>query len=282
MAARTGSPRAATGAVEARPAEAAGEAEARLQVHAQGAPCWVSLMTTDLPAAADFYAALLGWEFAPGPKRLGPYVRATVDGLPVAGIGEVDPGLGFPVEWVTYFAAEHADSVAARVREHGGTLALGPMDSEQAGRIAVGADPDGAVFGIWEGREHPGWQLRNTPGASVWSELSAPSVARSVAFYTGVFRCGHLVGFAPHGDRAVLTADGGALAGIHRGAEGERRRWRTYFAVPDLDAAVRRAIALGGSQDQHQPRFRLAPEEAPGEEAYLRDPQGGPFTLVQR
>jgi predicted enzyme related to lactoylglutathione lyase len=240
--------------------------------HTQGAPCWVSLMTTDLDAAQDFYARLFSWDYTPGPLRLGPYARATVDGRPVAGIGVVDARLGFPVDWVTYFAADSADEVAGRIRDCGGTVALGPLDSDAAGRLVVASDPDGAVFGVWEGHAHLGWAVRDEPGTAAWSELATLDVARAVEFYTGVFGSTEVHRFDGAGERTLLAgADGIAVAGVHRAGPDEAPAWRVHFAVSDLAEAERTARGLGARSDVPSCAGSLS----------LRDPHGGPFALVQ-
>jgi predicted enzyme related to lactoylglutathione lyase len=246
----------------------------------QGTPCWVSLMAHDLDAACAYYASLFGWEYERGPDRLGPYVRATVDGLLVAGIGQFEETADFPVDWITYFSADSADEVAQRIRDCGGTVALGPLDSTDAGRLAVAADPAGAVFGAWEPRMHSGWQLSRVPGSVVWSELRTPSVLDSADFYAKSFGLAAVEdGRAEigHEDGAMLLRYGGhRVAGIREaGPEDPRPRWRVYFAVADLDMAVKSAIELGGSLE------RSFPPACYGEVAFLRDPQGGPFALVR-
>jgi hypothetical protein len=52
-----------------------------------------------------------------------------------------------PPNWGVYFAVDDADASAAKAQELGGSLFMGPMDIEP-GRMAVLADPIGAVFNI--------------------------------------------------------------------------------------------------------------------------------------
>ncbi|RAG87596.1 VOC family protein [Streptacidiphilus pinicola] len=240
----------------------------------------MSLMAHDLDAACAYYAALFGWEYQHGPDRLGPYVRATLDGLMVAGIGQFEEAAGFPVDWITYFSVDSADESAQRIRDCGGTVALGPLDSTDAGRLVIAADPSGAVFGAWEPRAHTGWQLRRAPGAVVWSELRTTAVLDSADFYAKSFGLAAVEdGRAQIGreDDAILLRYGGhRVAGIRAaGPEDPRPRWRVYFAVSDLDVAVKSATALGGTLERSLPPARY------GDAAFLRDPQGGPFALVQ-
>ncbi|MEY9872637.1 putative enzyme related to lactoylglutathione lyase [Streptacidiphilus sp. MAP12-33] len=247
----------------------------------QGTPCWVSLMAHDLDAASAYYADLLGWEFQRGPGRLGPYVRATVNDLFVAGIGQLNDSVDFPVEWITYFAVDSADEIAGRVRDCGGTVALGPMDSvDDAGRLVIAADPAGAVFGLWQPRVHYGWQLRRAPGSVVWSELRTPSPLDSSDFYAKVFGLAAVeAGLAEigHEDGAILLRYGGhRVAGIREAGEDDPRpRWRVYFSVADLEASVKTAVELGGCLEYSPPPARY------GTSVFLRDPQGGQFALVR-
>lgn len=257
---------------------------------AQGIPCWASLMARDPAAAQDFYGRLLGWGFAAGPASLGPYTRAVVYGLPVAGIGALPDTPGLSTDWITYFAADSADEVALRIRDTGGTVALGPMDADRSGRLAIAADPDGAVFGVWEGREHLGWARQHTPGAVAWSELATTEAERAGRFYEGVFGS-TAVESAPgrksakverDQDTVLLRVDGHTVAGIRQlpplaepGDPTDRPRWRIFFAVTAVDPVVRRALELDGSVEQPARDTRY------GRVALLRDPEGGPFGIAE-
>ena len=56
--------------------------------------------------------------------------------------------------------------------------------------MAVFADPVGAVFGLWQPKEHIGAQLANEPGTYCWSELITTDLDASKAFYGAVFGWG--------------------------------------------------------------------------------------------
>ncbi|MEU9132127.1 VOC family protein [Kitasatospora sp. NPDC048540] len=252
---------------------------------AQGTPCWVSLMTTDLAGATEFYGALLGWEFEPGPDRLGAYVRAVLNGAKVAGLGVTPPGTAYPVEWTTYFAVDSADQVAQRIRECGGTVAVGPLTADRAGRLAIASDLSGAVFGIWEAAGHLGWEVVGEAGAPAWSELATADDEGAAGFYRAVL--GRAVvaadpcagpGAADDGvDGARLPVGGRPVAGIRHStdAAGGPSRWRVHFTVADTDLTVHRALDLGGS-------LQIGPYDTPfGRVARLADPQGGRFSVVR-
>lgn len=75
------------------------------------------ILTTDLQAAADFFAALFGWRME---RSTDDYVMFHVEGGMGGGIQLVDepPGLGL----MTYVQVEDIPTTLARVRALGGTV----------------------------------------------------------------------------------------------------------------------------------------------------------------
>ncbi|MEU2392611.1 VOC family protein [Streptomyces sp. NPDC007369] len=217
-----------------------------------GAPCWVSLATHDLAAAEEFYRAVLGWEFRG--SRLGEEFRvALAGGEPVAGVGAVVARLGVPTAWTPYFAVGDADVTAARIRERGATMAVGPL-ALPTGRAALAADREGAVFGFWEGEVVPRWGTgRDGP---VWVELHARDPFAAAVFYGEVlgwaderpgsldvaYEQGHVV--VRRGTRTVARID--AEAAEAAPDPQARPRWQVHFTVTDLDAVADRAVRHGG------------------------------------
>jgi predicted enzyme related to lactoylglutathione lyase len=248
---------------------------------ARGAPCWVSLMTRDLPTAEAFYHAVLGWEYRPGFQP--DYSLALVNDTPVAGIGALAPTMEFPVSWTSYFAVDSADQVADRIRERGATVAVGPLKFGK-GRVAWAADPAGAVFGIWEGEVDPRWRVSRKNGAPAWLELRTRDAFASAIFYGEVFQWEtddpERYDVRYEHDRVILRIAGHSVAGLTGGAiEGApepqiRPRWHVYFCVPDVEEAVRHAQAAGGT-------VTAPPTDSPfGPVAMVCDPDGGLFTVT--
>jgi uncharacterized protein len=56
-----------------------------------------------------------------------------------------------PPAWLVYFTSADVDASAARATELGGRVIV-PPSPVPGGRIAVAADPQGAVLGFVEGR----------------------------------------------------------------------------------------------------------------------------------
>ncbi|WP_455356519.1 VOC family protein [Streptomyces sp. SYSU K217416] len=244
-----------------------------------GTPCWVSLMVHDLAATQEFYGALFGWEFRPGPQQLGPYVRALLDGKEVAGIGELPPERHLPVAWTTYLATDDADSTAETIRSCGGTVAVGPLQAGEAGRLAIGSDPSGAVFGIWQAGSHVGTMVAGAPGTPVWNELLTAETLTVGKFYQAVFGYETDAVVSADFDYLTLLLEGRPVASVHGvGRALPRNRgahWMTYFEVADTDEAVGRVSELGGHVLQ-PPR-----EGASGRLALVADPEGAVFTIVR-
>ncbi|MGW7517064.1 VOC family protein [Streptomyces sp. NPDC054796] len=253
--------------------------------HTRGTPCWASLMVRGLAAAQEFYQSLFGWEFRSGPQQWGPYARALLDGREVAGLGEMAPARRFRVEWTPYLATENADVTASLIRQCGGTVAVGPLDAEDAGRVAMASDPVGAAFGVWQAEAHLGLGTaeRDTPGVPVWYELVCRDTWPAGKFYPDVFgfdvdateaaRTGGL-------DYLTLRLDGEPVAGVHGVGQALPRdrgpHWKTYFAVEDAEKAARRVQSLGG-------RVLEGPRDsACGRVATVTDPEGARFSVIQR
>ncbi|MFI1800983.1 VOC family protein [Streptomyces sp. NPDC020379] len=245
-----------------------------------GTPCWTSLLAHDLESIKDFYSGLFGWSYYnPGPRRLGPYVRATIDGQDVAGIGGLTPGRRLPTAWTTYLASDDADGTAEGIRSSCGTVGVGPLTAEEAGRLLLASDPAGASFGVWQGTRLASPRLAGTPGTPVRHELVTHRTSAVVTFYRALF--GYEAEPAPAGgpDSVTLRLNGRPVAAIHGvGAALPPARgphWMTSFEVADTDMAARRVVELGG-QVLRPPR-----ESAAGRVATVADPEGAVFTLLR-
>ncbi|MFF1924240.1 VOC family protein [Streptomyces sp. NPDC058221] len=247
-----------------------------------GLPCWVNLMVGDLSAARTFYTAVLGWDFRASSLG-GQFLVASAGGEPVAGIGAQRPGLAPPSVWTPYFAVRDADVTAARIRDRGATMAVGPMALGE-GRAGLAADRDGATFGFWEGPALA-W-LPGEGSAPARIDLQTRDVFDAAVFYGEVFgwdagadfdivhRHDHVV--VERSGRAVLSLRGG---GVQTSAQAHLRpRWLVNFTVDDVERAVVAAVEAGGSK----PEPSAASWAPKGFSRTLQDPDGGLFTLSHR
>jgi len=243
-----------------------------------GTPCWVDLQVDDPAKAQAFYEALFGWDTQVGPPEAGGYIMCEVQGRPVAGIG---PKMGppeTPNAWTTYIASEGADETANKINAAGGMVLAPPFDVMDVGRMAVGVDPGGAVFGIWEAKAHSGMQLANEPGSVTWNENMSRDFDANKAFYNAVFGYTYDDMSSDEFSYATFKTTGDGLGGIGdlgTAAPAETpAHWRTYFAVEDTDDAIEAATKLGGQV--------VAPAwDTPyGRMAIVCDDQGAIFALM--
>jgi len=245
-----------------------------------GTPCWMDLASPDPDASVRFYGELLGWEASePGPaEETGGYRLFTLRGKQVAGLGPVQQE-GQPPMWTTYVATDDADATADKARAAGGQVVMEPFDVMDAGRMAIVADPAGAVFGLWQPGSHTGSQLANEPGSFTWNELHSRDFDAAQAFYGAVF------GWEPETTEfesmrytMFKLGDGRVAGGMQMGDQFPAQvpsHWNVYFAVDDCDAAVQKVRHRGG-----QVRMEATGTPA-GRMAAFADPQGAAFSIVE-
>jgi hypothetical protein len=114
-----------------------------------GTLCWADLITPDPTRAKEFYTVLFGWRFYTGQNDPSGYLHiangeTSIGGIPPAEFG--DPSA--PPHWLAYFFVSNCDETVAKTNELGGKTLLAPMAIEKVGRMAILADPQGAVFAI--------------------------------------------------------------------------------------------------------------------------------------
>jgi hypothetical protein len=186
-----------------------------------------------------------------------------------------------PTVWMTYVNVDSADATAAKVAAHGGVTFAPPMDVMDAGRMAVFADPVGAVFGIWQPNQHTGAQVANEPGTYCWSELITTDLDASKAFYGAVFGWEAEDQGPPGGPPAYTEwklagrSVGGMMAKSPDMPAEMPPSWGVYFAVADTDATVAKAQELGASL------FMGPTDIEPGRFAVLADNVGAVFSVLQ-
>ena len=270
-----------------------------------GVPCWVDTGQPDPEAAVEFYGGLFGWEFedrmpADSPGR---YFVAQLRGRDVAAVGSQPEQAPPTPGWNTYVWVDSADDTTAKVKAAGGNALMEPFDVLDAGRMAVLTDPEGAVFCVWQAKEHKGAQLVNEPGTWNFSELNTRDPEGAKAFYGTVFgweaetldygegqtTMWRLPGYGDFLERRDpdlrrRMAANGAPEGFEDAVawlipmtsdqypDDVPPHWNVTFAVDDADAVADRAAKLGG-------QVRVPPFDAPFVRmTVVSDPQGAAFT----
>lgn len=262
-----------------------------------GVPCWVDTTQPDPAAAVRFYSGLFGWETQDvmPPDAGAHYFMARLGGRDAAAISSLAPGTPPQATWNTYIRVESADDAAARVPEAGGQVLSEPFDVYDSGRMAVFADPEGAVFCVWQPGTHRGSAAVNEHGAVNFNNLHTDDVEAAKAFYGALFGWTTIDAGSPmwalpaYGDHLEQLNPGMRAGMKEMGApqgfetvvaailprEGAPAHWSVTFAVDDADATTARARELGGAvlaEPRNAPWVRFA---------VLADPAGAPFTASQ-
>jgi hypothetical protein len=266
-----------------------------------GVPCWVDTNQTDPAKAVEFYKGIFGWQVDDSmPEGAdGSYLIGRIRGGDVAGISSMPEGAPPMVAWNTYIWVDDADATAKKVVEAGGSVLAEPFDIDDAGRMAVLADTEGAVFSVWQAREHRGSQIVNDHGAVNFNGLACRDVAAAERFYGEVFGWKQLPlpgspmwmlpGYGDHLEEStpglmVLVAGWGApdgfvdvVAQLQPIEEGDDTppHWNVTFATDDVEATAALAAELGAE-------VLVGPVDAPWVRmAVIRDPQGATFIASQ-
>ncbi|THA82857.1 VOC family protein [Streptomyces sp. A0592] len=254
---------------------------------AAGAPCWIDLGVPDVPAAAAFYGAVLGWDYesmGEGEDMEGGMFRK--DGKVVGGLGRLTEEGARPA-WMIYYSVPDADAATQAVERAGGTVRVPPRDLDEWGRMAQYSDPLGGQFAVWQPGTSKGVELVDEPGSLSWTELCTSDAAAAKDFYGGVFGWWFSDMELPGGGGtyALVTPEGQPAERMHGGvmelpaenlaAAGGRPYWHPVFAVTDCDAAVAAVTGNGGS-------VQMGPEDAEGvgRLAVCLDPAGADFVVL--
>jgi predicted enzyme related to lactoylglutathione lyase len=249
-----------------------------VEQYENGVPSWIDLGADDVAQARAFYGGLFGWNTPEGPPEAGGYSVCDLNGKTVAGLGP-NMAPGAPPHWTTYVNVDSADDTIAKVEANGGTVYMPPMDVMEAGRMAIFADPGGAVIGLWQPGQHRGAEVVNEPGTYCWSELMTDDLAGAKAFYKAVLGWDAETQ-GPEGPAAYTEwkvggkSIGGMMAKPPTMPPNAPNFWGVYFAVADTDASVVRAQELGAA-------VLMPPADIePGRFAVLTDPGGAMFNLL--
>jgi uncharacterized protein len=117
-----------------------------------GTLCWADLSVPNREGVESFYSDLFGWYIGKedeAPEHAYWHIKngeEFIGGIPPA----TYHGPGAPPHWLAYFLVSDCDTSAAKAKELGGNLYLPPITVEDVGRMAVLADPQGAVFALFQ------------------------------------------------------------------------------------------------------------------------------------
>ena len=266
----------------------------------EGVPCWIDTTQPDPEAAARFYEGVFGWECedvmpADSPMK---YFIGRIRGGDVGAISSQSDDAPPAAVWNTYIWVDDADATAAKVRAAGGTVLMEPDDVMEEGRMAVFSDPEGAVFAVWQAKQHKGARIVNEHGSLNFNNLNTRDAEGAAAFYGEVFgwklldfsggaKMWQLPGYgefleesdpglrermaesgAPEGFEDVVAA----LVPLADDQPDTPAHWSVTFGVDDADTVAATAFELGG-------RVIVPPFDAPWvRTTVISDPAGAVFT----
>lgn len=116
-----------------------------------GGACWVELNTSDPEKGAKFYADWLGWTYETGKDGYRHILNGGGNETMLGGIPS-DRSLppGVPPHWLIYFLVADCVAVAKKASTLGAKTLMPATPIPDVGTIAVVADPQGAVFALYE------------------------------------------------------------------------------------------------------------------------------------
>ncbi len=243
--------------------------------HPPGTFSWAELATSDAEAAKSFYASVFGWEYEDNPVGDGQiYSMAARDGETAAALFTSEQP---PPHWNCYVTVQSADETAAHAADLGAQVIVEPFDVLDAGRMAVLADPAGAVLSVWEPRASIGATVVNTPGAMTWNDLLTTDPEAAARFYGDLFGWTTQEMPGSGGYRVILNGErsNGGISPLHSETmPGAPPAWIPYFGHEDVDGLLGEIEDLGA-------RVLVGPVQVPaGRFALLADPQGAVFAVM--
>ncbi|WP_417597001.1 VOC family protein [Pararhodobacter oceanensis] len=241
-----------------------------------GTPIWYELITGNPDAVQDFYAAVMGWGFAPMPGGAMDYRVASAKGADIAGLLRTPPeAQGMPDMWFFYVGVEDVDAAASKVSDLGGQVNIPPTDIPGVGRFAFCSDPQGAAFYVMRGSsgETSTAFAPTRAGHGCWNELVTSDPMAALAFYGALFGWEHggAMSMGPAGEYTFINHHGEMIGAVMALPEGQTRPyWNFALQVGDIDAA-KAAVEAGGG------KTRIGPTELPDDSGWLLqcdDPTG--------
>jgi predicted enzyme related to lactoylglutathione lyase len=243
---------------------------------------WADLVTTHPDTVVGFYTKLFGWTAQKLGRDPEDYTLLFNDGRPVGGIAyrKADPESRTPggARWVGSIAVTDLNQAVYAVTAAGGHTLVAPRRIAGRGWQVVMADPEGSVFGLLASETGDAAKGEVANNAWAWVQLLSARPAVATAFYEKAL--GYVVSDdtrTPWPEDRLLTRDGETYAGLTPLPDGKDTRsgWLGYVRVPQVQAAVDTALALGG-------RVLVAPRDIAGgmQVAIVTDPLGGAIGLV--
>jgi predicted enzyme related to lactoylglutathione lyase len=116
-----------------------------------GEASWLELMTTDAPAAMQFYSEIFGWQPSEA-MDMGPMGKYQMFNRPhgmIGGMMNKPPEMAHvPPNWQIYFRVPDITAAVERTKANGGQILNGPMEVPGGDWVVNAMDPQGAAFSL--------------------------------------------------------------------------------------------------------------------------------------
>jgi hypothetical protein len=242
---------------------------------------WEELMTTDLASAGSFYTKVGGVKTKKAP--FDPSYTMFVGSNGNMGGLMLLPGeakqQGTPPMWISYIGVLNTDETARMLTTLGGKVHKQPWTIADGGRIAIVADPQGAVFALYSNPKATDAPPAPKLGHASWHELATTDYISAFSFYQNLFGW-HVVQDMDMGGQGVyrLFAPDGSeemFGGMYTkpAQQPGPPAWLPYIRVASVVKATETAKQLGA-------KIMHGPADVPGGKITMgADPQGVMFAV---
>lgn len=214
---------------------------------------WHDLLTTDIPAALNFYAELLGWDYQIEHASNFSWTSGEADyplimAQGTAHGGMINLGSDHPTGWLGYVGVQDVDIVVQKAVRLGAEVYRAPFDVPGVGRNAVIHDPKGATIGLTT----PTHAFPPPQGLFLWDMLITADIESAKRFYTELLAWQVQDGETDLRGEHVLfrTAENPHIVGtaLRSPIASGPAVWVPMLATADVAATFARARLLGASR----------------------------------
>lgn len=257
----------------------------------EGKIIWHDLLSDTPVESKLFYSELFGWQFEDVELKTGlfqsiNYTLIRHNGKLIGGMVdqtrlETKEDIS---QWVVLLSVKDIDAAVASFIAQNGTVFASPTDLADRGKIAIVADPQGALLGLLQTKDgDPLDEQEVDVGGFLWDEIWTSDVSKTTQFYTRIVQYDaedHIINKednSKHNYRLLKTNNIPRAGVLTNPVEGLSPIWVSYIRVKNaesLDAIVARVEELGGA-------ILLAPQSRAigGRVALIAGPSGAGIAL---
>lgn len=246
----------------------------------QGKVVWHDLLTNDVEAVKSFYGNLFGWKFSNSTDPNGLYTTIHYNDEPIGGIvklEQTEQNVNYASQWMEYISTQNVDAVIETARNNNCIIYREPFDIMNRGRIAIFADPRGALIAVVHSATGDPKDTEPDYNNWLWNELLTDDLDSSVKFYSELFGYETEKFKTQTGeDYLVLRDTEKRRAGVvPLPFEDVKPNWLPFIAVKDPSVIEKQVEKLGGT-------IILGTESVAGKNSVvISDPSGAVFAVTK-